>query len=107
MSKRSYICRLVSLMMLVLCAVMPVMAGESVEHTDVLKVKFGWNYQLDTYLSPLAYHGWQVGIGNEWWQPFRQDTKLGQTGRLANWAHVGRIDVHGGRNISTAKSNLT
>ena len=90
-----------------LFALAGVVHAEGVEHTNVLKLKFGWNYQLDTYLSPLAYHGWQVGIGNEWWQPFRQDTKLGQTGRLANWAHVGRIDVHVGRNISTAKSNLT
>ena len=34
---------------------------EGVEHTNVLKVKFGWNYQLDTYLSPFAYRGLQVG----------------------------------------------
>ena len=109
------------MLMLLLCAVMTVTAGESVEqggmqksdmqksveHTNVLKVKGGWNYQLDTYLSPLAYHGWQVGIGNEWWQPFRQDTRLGRTGRLANWAHVGRLDIHGGRNINTARTNLT
>ena len=84
-----------------------VTAGEGVEHTNVLKVQFGRGYQLDTYLSPLAYTGWQVGIGNEWWQPFRQDTRLGQTGRLAHWAHVGRVEVLGARNISKAYTNLT
>ena len=81
-------------------------AEESVEHTNVLKVKFGWNYQLDTYLSPLGYRGMEIGIGNEWWQPFRQDTKLGQTGKLTNWAHVGRIDLRGVRQISSARNNL-
>ena len=80
-------------------------AEKSVEHTNVLKVKFGWNYQLDTYLSPLGYRGMEIGIGNEWWQPFRQDTKLGQTGKLTNWAHVGRIDFRGARQISSARSN--
>jgi hypothetical protein len=84
-----------------------VSAGENVEPTNVLKVHFGANYQLDTYLSPLAYTGWQLGIGNEWWQPFRQDTRLGRTGRLANWAHVGRVDVSGCSNRSSARSNLT
>lgn len=81
--------------------------SEGLEHTNVLKVKFGWSYQLDTYLSPLAYPGMQIGIGNEWWQGFRQDTRLGKQGKLVNWAHVGRVDVHGFRNISSAKSNMT
>lgn len=81
-------------------------AEEGVEHTNVLKLKFGWNYQLDTYLSPLGYNGIEIGIGNEWWQPFRQDTKLGQTGKLTNWAHVGRIDVCGAKQISSARNNL-
>ena len=90
-----------------LFSVISITANDSIAHTNVLKVKFGTGYQLDTYLSPLAYKGWQIGIGNEWWQPFRQDTKLGRTGRLANWAHVGKIDVSGSRNINTAKTNLT
>ena len=80
---------------------------EGLTHTNVLKVQFGATYQLDTYLSPLAYPGWQIGLGNEWWQPFRQDTRLGKTGRLTNWAHVGRAEVRGFRNINTAHSNLT
>ena len=80
--------------------------AEGVEHTNVLKVKFGWDYQLDTYLSPLAYHGMQVGIGNEWWQPFRQDSRLGQTGRLAHWGHVGQLDVRGFKQTSTARNNV-
>lgn len=78
-------------------AVVP--SSRSVEHTNVLKVKYGGTYQLDTYLSPLAYRGWQLGISNEWWQPFRQDT------RLSNWAHVGRLDVNGFRTMNAARSN--
>lgn len=80
---------------------------QSVEHTNVLTVKGGWSYQLDTYLSPLAYPGWQIGIGNEWWQGFRQDTRLGKQGKLSNWAHVGRIEIGGLLNVNRAKSNLT
>ena len=82
-----------------------VSSGENVEHTNVLKVKFGGNYQLDTYLSPLAYRGWQLGITNEWWQPFRKDSRLGKTGRLANWAHVGKVDINGFRTMNAACSN--
>lgn len=68
------------------------MAQEGVEHDNILKLKIGTGYQLDTYLSPLGYSGVQYGLGNEWWQPFRRDTKLGRTGKLDNWAHVGRVD---------------
>lgn len=75
------------------------------EHTNVLKVRAGYGSQLDTYLSPLAFRGWQVGIGNEWWQPFRQDSKLGRTGRLSHWGHVGRLDIGGGSYTNTARSN--
>ena len=82
------------------------MADEEITHTNVLKVRFGWNYQLDTYLSPLAYNGMHLSIGNEWWQPFRLDTRLGQTGKLAHWAHVGRLDVRGAKQISSARSNI-
>ena len=67
--------------------------GESVEHDYVLKAKVGGGYQLDTYLSPLGYKGLQFGLGSEWWQPFRQDTKLGKAGKLVNWEHVGRADI--------------
>lgn len=82
-----------------------VYAEEDMDHTNVLKVKYGWDYRLDTYLSPLAYHGAHISLGNEWWQPFRQDTRLGQTGRLAHWAHVGRLDICGAQQRSSAKSN--
>lgn len=84
---------------------MLMMAEENVEHTDVLKVRFGWNKQLDTYLSPLAYDGMHIGIGNEWWQPFRQDTRLGKTGRLDHWAHMGRLDIRGVMQTSAARNN--
>ena len=98
--------RIITILIISVCSVICVMANDSIVHTNVLKVKFGTGYQLDTYLSPLAYKGWQVGIGNEWWQPFRQDTRLGRTGRLADWAHVGKLDVSGSRNINSAHSNL-
>lgn len=76
-------------------AILPVLmiAQEGVEHDNILKLKIGTGYQLDSYLSLLGYTGLQYGLGNEWWQPFREDTRLGQTGRLANWAHVGRADL--------------
>ena len=82
-------------------------AQEGVEYDNILKLKVGTGYQLDTYLSPMGYSGWQYGIGNEWWQPFRQDSKLGKEGKLAHWAHVGRVEVVGyHRYINRAYSNL-
>jgi len=82
------------------------MAQENVvEHDNILKIKFGTGYQLDTYLSPLGYSGWQYGIGNEWWQPFRKDTRLGKTGRLDHWAHVGRVEACLSNYYSSARSN--
>ena len=75
------------------------------EHTDVLKLRVGYGRQVDTYLSPMAYTGMQFGLGNEWWQAFRQDTKLGQTGKLANWGHVGRVDVAAINYNNPARSN--
>ncbi|MBQ2189236.1 MAG: hypothetical protein II452_00005, partial [Paludibacteraceae bacterium] len=98
--------RFISVVIVLLLAIGIRAQEASLEHTNVLKVKFGWNYQLDTYLSPFAYRGLQVGIGNEWWQPFRQDSRLGQTGRLANWAHIGRLDIRGFQQISSARSNI-
>lgn len=61
------------------------MAQESVEHENILKIKVGTGYQLDTYLSPMGYSGMCYGLGNEWWQAFRHAP--------ANWAHVGRADI--------------
>ena len=61
------------------------MAQESVEHENILKLKIGTGYQLDTYLSPMGYSGMCYGLGNEWWQAFRHAP--------ANWAHVGRADI--------------
>ena len=81
------------------------LAQESVEHDNILKIKIGPGYQLDTYLSPAGFRGIQYGIGNEWWQPFRKDTQLGKTGKLDHWAHVGRIDVMGNTYSSTSRSN--
>ena len=80
-------------------------AQEGVEHDNILKVKIGTGYQLDSYLSPLGYTGLQYGIGNEWWQPFRKDTQLGQTGKLDHWAHVGRFDIAGVHYRNTPRTN--
>lgn len=80
-------------------------AQEGIEHDNILKIKAGPGYQLDTYLSPMGYTGWQVGLGNEWWQPFRTDTKLGKTGKLDHWGHVGRVDIMGGKYRSSSRSN--
>ncbi len=81
-------------------------ARPSVTHDNVLKLKYGWVWQTDPYLSPLAYSGNLIGLANEWWQPFRSDTRLGRTGKLANWGHVGTIDIHGLRAYSSAYTNL-
>lgn len=76
-----------------------------IAHTNVLKVRGGYGSQVDSYLSPLAFQGWHVGLGNEWWQSFRPDTRLGKTGRLANWGHVGRLDIAASSYTNTARSN--
>lgn len=73
--------------------------------TNILRVRFGSGYHIDTYLSPFAYTGLQYGLSNEWWQPFRQDSRLGETGRLAGWGHVGRISLTGYNCRTTARSN--
>lgn len=75
------------------------------EHTDVLKFRVGYGRQVDTYLSPMAYTGMQYGLGNEWWQSFRQNTKLGKTGKLANWGNVGRVDLTAINYTNPARSN--
>lgn len=95
----------IAVIVVLFCLVGSVAANEDLEHTNILKIRLGWNYQLDTYISPLAYNGMLIGIGNEWWQPFRQDTRLGRTGRLAHWAHVGRLDVRGFSQVNSARSN--
>lgn len=88
----------------VLGLVCPFAASEGVVHTNILKLRFGANYQLDTYLSPMAYNGLQVSIGNEWWQPFRaQDDETAQ--QSAGWAHVGRLDVRGVSLYNYARTN--
>ena len=81
----------------------PVLFAEPVEHENILKVKYGWIWQLDPYLSPLAYSGNQIGIGNEWWQPFNKTDKEGYPIR---WSHVGAIDIHGLRAYNSAMTNL-
>ncbi len=83
---------------LLLMFLLPVKAYEPVEHENVLKVKYGFMSQVDPYLSPLVFHGQQIGLGNEWWQSFRKDS--------VHWAHVGRFDINGLRAYNTAYSNM-
>ena len=96
-------------LLLILLFVLPLpqlmIAQEGIEHENILKLKIGSGYQLDTYLSPLGYSGLQYGLCNEWWQPFRSDTRLGQSGRLDHWAHVGRADVSIANYVNSSRSN--
>lgn len=69
----------------------------NVEHEDILRVHFGGTWLQDQYLSPLRYNGMQVGLGNEWWQPFRHHPQ---------WAHVGQAELHFAWMYSSAKNNL-
>ena len=85
--------RIIGILTVWLCIPVFMMALEGVEHENILKLKVGTGYQLDSYLSPMGYSGMQYGLGNEWWQPFRKESKLGRAGKLDNWAHTGRIDV--------------
>ena len=87
------------------CFPVLLLAQESVEHDNILKVKVGTGYQLDSYLSPLGYTGMVYGLGNEWWQPFRKDTKLGKAGKLDHWAHMGRVDIALSDYYSKARTN--
>lgn len=98
----------IHIFLILLCGVMTLSAQEDTygqEHTDVLKLRVGYGRQVDTYLSPLTYTGIQYGLGNEWWQSFRQDSPLGRAGKLANWGHVGRIDISAINYSSAARNN--
>lgn len=87
--------------------ILPLMAmAESIDHENILKVQYGWVSYVDPYLSPLRYSGKRLAIGNEWWQPYRKETKLGQTSKLDHWAHVGRLNVYGWRTYSSAMTNI-
>ena len=79
--------------------------AENVEHENVLHVNYGGMWQQDQYLSPILYSGMRVGLGNEWWQPFRQESRLGRKGKLTNWAHTGRVDVSFGWVYNQPHSN--
>ncbi len=97
--------RVIGIFVVLLCLPTLLIAQEGVEHDNILKLKIGTGYQFDSYLSPLGYTGLQFGLGNEWWQPFRQDTRLGRSGRLAHWAHVGCVDMCVTDYHSSARSN--
>lgn len=76
----------------------PVMAQEGVVHDNILKLKIGTGYQLDSYLSPIGYTGMQYGLENEWWQAFSGE-------RPGGWAHVGRAEACVSTYGSRARNN--
>lgn len=87
----------ITLITLLLC--LSAAAEDSVQVKDtesITKIKYGWVNQVDPYLSPLAYKGQQIGIGNEWWKHFR---------KYENWKHVGKLDIHGLRAFSSSGTN--
>lgn len=81
-------------------------SAENVEHENILKVQYGGEWRQDQYLTPLLYKGMMVGIGNEWWQPFRQDTRLGKTGKLEHWKHIGQLNLKFDWTHNPVKTNI-
>ena len=80
--------------------------AENVEHESILQINYGGMWQQDQYLSPLLYQGMKVGIGNEWWQPYATSTRLGKTGKLANWQHMGSINLQFAWTYNPTYSNV-
>lgn len=94
------------------------MSPRNPEHENILRLSYGGLWQQDQYLSPLLYSGQRVGIGNEWWQPFRRTPVKGWRMLSADtihtadhavqghWAHLGRFDAQFGWTYSSAHTNL-
>jgi len=80
--------------------------AENVEHENILKIQYGGSWRQDQYLSPLLYQGMMVGFGNEWWQGFKQEGKLGKEDKLDNWQHVGKINAQFDWTYNPVKSNV-
>lgn len=92
---------------IILLCLLPLGAwAENVEHENILKVQYGGAWRQDQYLSPLLYTGMMVGIGNEWWQDFRQESRLGRAGKLANWQHVGKLNTQFDWTYNPVKNNV-
>lgn len=96
---------IVSVVLIALCATCCLHA-ENVEHESVLHLNYGGMWQQDQYLSPLLYRGMKVGLGNEWWQPYRTSTRLGKTGKLDNWQHLGSVNLQFAWTYNPTYSNL-
>lgn len=94
--------RLVAILLLLVCLFC---RAENVTHENILYARFGGIWQQDQYLSPLLYTGMSGGIGNEWWQPFSSDTRLGKQGKLDHWGHLGKVDLQFGMLYNPTKSN--
>lgn len=75
------------------------------EHENILKVKGGYGWQVDPYMSPLEYRGHEIGLGNEWWQPFSK-ARMHQRKRVTyGWEHVGRVDANAYKMYNTSMTN--
>lgn len=92
---------------IILLCLLPIgLWAENVEHENILKVQFGGSWRQDQYLSPMLYKGMMVGLGNEWWQPFQQESKLGRAGKLLNWEHVGKFGTQFDWTYNPVKNNV-
>ncbi|MCQ2348473.1 MAG: DUF3316 domain-containing protein [Paludibacteraceae bacterium] len=83
-----------------------ILTAENVEHENILKIQYGGAWRQDQYLSPTLYDGMMVGLGNEWWQPFSQDSRLGKAGKLDHWQHVGCMDLLFDWTYNPTRSNV-
>jgi len=80
--------------------------AENVEHEYILSLQYGGMWRQDQYLSPLLYKGMMVSFGNEWWQPYKKESKLGRAGQLDNWEHVGRFRTDFDWTYNSKKNNV-
>lgn len=67
-------------------------------HEDIFRLSYSGLWQMDSYLSPMTMKGWQVEVGNEWWQRFR---------RYYRWHHMGQIQFVGGQATAPRGGNRT
>lgn len=90
------------MIVVVMCAGMMQAQDPAYVHEDILHVRYGGNYVMDGYLSPYRFSGWQIGLGNEWWQPFHRQPKADNR----YWQHVGQVEASYSRLMNSVKQNL-
>jgi len=94
------------LRVILLCLLPIGLWAETVEHEWIVKLQYGGSWRQDQYLSPLLYNGMMVGVGHEWWQGFKQESKLGRLGKLKHWQHVGKVNTQFDWTYNPVKSNV-